>query len=252
MKTVKEVYQAIDSAAPFAAAMEWDNPGMLVGDWDARITGALVALDVTDDLIAEAVRDGVNLLVTHHPVIFHALKNVRSDSLVYKLVKEGISVICAHTNFDVAAGGVNDVLANLLDLQDVETLPEEGLLRAGNLTRGMTPPEFAYFAKCRLDLDALRYCDGGQVIQRVAVCGGSGGSELAVAAQNGCQAYLTGDVKHDVLLEARHLGITILDGGHFGTETVALERLRSLAAQVLEPETAVRLAKSNLDPSITI
>ena len=159
--TVQDIYNAVDEAAAFSTQMDFDNAGLLVGDPKANVTSALVALDVTDAVIDEALSRGSNLIVTHHPVIFHAIKKVTSDMLVYRLIRENISVICAHTNLDLACGGVNDILAQKLDLQDIALVPPENLLRVGKLSRGMTPPEFAYYVKQKLDLPALRYCDGG-------------------------------------------------------------------------------------------
>lgn len=250
--TVQDVYDRINRAADFSLAMEFDNPGLLVGDPAAQVTFALAALDVTDAVIAEAAARGANLIITHHPVIFHPMKRVTADSLVWKLIRKNISVISAHTNLDLAKGGVNDILAQKLVLGDIEPLENgEGLGRTGILPRGMTPPEFAYYVKRMLNADAVRYCDGGQAIERVAVCGGSGGSLLEAVADSGCQAFVTGDVKHDVMLDAVHRGITLIDAGHFGTETFVVDYLVQLAAEVLGKE-AVAAAQSNIPVTVTI
>lgn len=249
--TVQNVYDAINAVADFSTQMDFDNAGLLVGDPSAAVTGALVALDVTDSIIDEAVDRGANLIVTHHPVIFHAIKRVTADMLVYRLVRENIAVISAHTNLDLAPGGVNDILAQKLELADVNVLPPENLLRAGRLSRGMTPPEFAYYVKQKLDLPALRYCDGGRAIEQVAVCGGSGGGELRDALAAGCQAYVTADVKHDVMLEAARLGVTLIDGGHFGTENHVIEYLADVVRGVLA-DTPVTVARGNQAPAVTI
>lgn len=249
--TVNDIYQAINRAADFSLALDFDNAGLLVGDPDAQVSGVLIALDATPDVVDEAVARGANLIVVHHPVIFHPLKQVLADSIVHRLIRANISVICAHTNLDIAAGGVNDLLAQKLELIDTAPLPPENLLRVGRLARGMTPPEFAYYVKQKLDLPALRYSDGGRAIERVAVCGGAGGSELAAAAAAGCQAYVTGDVKHDLLLEAIRLGVTILDGGHFGTECHIVDRLLELVRQTA-PALPAMIAHAHADPSTTI
>lgn len=250
--TVKDVYDRINQAADFSLAMDFDNPGLLVGDPNAQITSALAALDVTDAVIAEAIERGANLIVTHHPVIFHPLKRVTSDTLVWKLIRNNLSVISAHTNLDIAKGGVNDILAEKLELLDIQPLEnEEGMGRAGTLSRGMTPPELAYYTKQKLNVDAVRYCDGGKAIQKVAVCGGSGGSLLDSAFANGCQAFITGDVKHDVMLDAVHKGITLIDAGHFGTETLVVAYLAQLAGEVLG-EKNVTIAQANLPVAVTI
>lgn len=250
--TVQNVYEAIDKAAAFSLALDFDNPGLLVGDPQEAVKSAVVALDVTEEVIQEAVSRGANLIVTHHPVIFHPMRRVTADTLVYRLIREGISVISAHTNLDIAAGGVNDILAGLLELQDAGPAGTENLMRVGTLKRGMTPPEFAYYVKQKLDLPALRYCDGGRAIERVAVVGGSGGSMLEEAALAGCEAFVTGDVKHDVMLDAAHRQITLLDAGHFGTETHVLGYLMDLVRTAAGEGVPVCIARSNQDPAVTI
>lgn len=253
--TVKDVYDVINEAADFSLAMDFDNVGMLVGDPSAQVNGVMVALDATDRVIEEAAARGANLLVTHHPVIFHPLKQVTADMLVWKLVRAGISVISAHTNLDIAQGGVNDILAGLLSLGEVAPLDPagggQGLGRVGKLERGMTPPEFAYYVKCRLEVGAVRYCDGGRAIEKVAVGGGSCGSLLGLVAQSGCQAFVTGDVKHDVMLEAAHRGITLVDAGHFGTENPVVEYLAGLVRRIAGDVPVIAEA-SNTDVSTTI
>lgn len=250
--TVKNVYDRINQAADFSLAMDFDNPGLLVGDPNAQVTSALAALDVTDAVIAEAVECGANLIVTHHPVIFHPLKKVTADMLVWKLIRNNLAVVSAHTNLDAAKGGVNDILAEKLELLEIEPLQnEEGLGRKGKLSRGMTPPELAYYTKQKLNVDAVRYCDGGQAIQKIAVCGGSGGSLLECIAANDCQAFITGDVKHDVMLDAVHRGITLIDAGHFGTETVVVDYLAQLTGEVVGKQN-VAIAKSNIPLAVTI
>ena len=110
MATIKDIYNFIDSFAPFNTQEEWDNSGLLVGDKNAKVTKILFALDVTSDVIEQAKNVGANLIITHHPVIFKAISNVLSDSLMYKLISNNISIICAHTNYDKAVDGVNDIL----------------------------------------------------------------------------------------------------------------------------------------------
>ena len=249
---LQKVYEAIDQAAPFSTALEFDNPGFLVGDPQEEVRGVLCALDVTGDVLREAVSRGANLIVTHHPVIFHPLKQVRADSLVWQCIRAGVSVISAHTNLDAAAGGVNDILCRKLELEAVCVAEDgEGMLRIGKLPRGMTPPEFGYYVKRMLDLPAVRYCDGGRAIERVAVCGGAGGSFLAAAKANGCQALVTGDVKHDLLLEAIRIGVTLIDAGHYGTEQFVVPYLAELVKTAVG-DLPVTIASSGVDPSVTI
>ena len=116
MAAVQEIYNAIDGFAPFKRAEHWDNVGLLVGDSAAEVTGILLSLDMTADTLDEALAHGCNLIVTHHPVIFEPLKALTADSLIYRAARQGVSVICAHTNLDVADYGVNFALADKLGL----------------------------------------------------------------------------------------------------------------------------------------
>lgn len=254
--TVQDVYNAINAAADFSLALDFDNVGLLVGDPNDEVKTALVALDATDAVIDEAVMRGANLIVTHHPVIFEPMKHVTADTLAWRLIRAGISVISAHTNLDAAHGGVNDGLAELLELQEVTMLGNPpggvGIGRVGKLKRGMTPPEFAYYAKQMLGAQAVRYCDGGRAIERVAVVGGSGGSELLTAAEQGCEALVTGDVKHNVMLEAVRRRITVIDAGHHLTENVpATQRLMQVVGELLGAD-KVSLSREGIDPATTI
>lgn len=119
MPTAKDIYRAIDGFAPFDTAEPWDNSGLLLGNMDAPVGGVLVALDATVPVADEARALGANLIVTHHPVIFDPVRRVDSDSALWRLIASGISVISAHTNLDMAPGGVNDALAQRLGLTDV-------------------------------------------------------------------------------------------------------------------------------------
>lgn len=120
--TVNDILKAVDNIAPFRLTMDFDNTGLLVGDPQAEVSGVVLALDCTDEVVDEAICQGANLIITHHPVIFHGIKQVRSDSVVWKLIRNNISVISAHTNLDIAQGGVNDCLAQKLGLSSLRGL----------------------------------------------------------------------------------------------------------------------------------
>ena len=122
MTTVGEIYRLMDEIAPFAWAESWDNSGLLVGSAGCKVDTALLALDVTGPVIEQAVACGAQLIITHHPVIFHKLGKLSAESIVYRLAQHNLSVISAHTNLDVAPGGVNDQLAARLGLTDCRPL----------------------------------------------------------------------------------------------------------------------------------
>ena len=238
MAAVKEIYQALDRFAPFRTQMGFDNAGLLVGDEEAEVTRVLVSLDITLPVIREAAELGAQLIVAHHPVIFDPVKKVLAgdptgDKLI-ALIQNNISAICAHTNLDVAVGGVNDALAGALELKDIEVfLPDGldgqgrpyGLGRVGVLEEACALSEFAGTVKRKLGAGSVRYVDSGKPVHRVAVGGGACGSCLRDAWSKGCDVLVTSDVKYDVFLDAQALGISLIDAGHFPTENVVLPML---------------------------
>ena len=225
---LREIYDYIDSFAPFSTQCDFDNAGFLVGNESEELSFGVVALDVTNEAIDFAESVGANLIVTHHPVIFEGLKCVKSDSLVYRLIKSGISVISAHTNLDMAKGGINDTLCEILGLQNVSgVLPEDNVFaaRIGNLSEPLTPDEFGAAIQMNLSPASIKYVKGRENIVKVAVCSGSGGSMLNELAESEIQAFVTADVKHNLFLEASRLGISLYDCGHFDTEDIIVSPL---------------------------
>lgn len=144
MVTAGEIYNYIDSFAPFSSAMDFDNPGLLVGSEKAEIKTALLSLDITPGVVHEAESLGARLIISHHPVIFDPLKTLKPGTSPYLLAQTGIAAICAHTNLDMAPGGVNACLANRLNLKNIKILKEykdSGLPEAlyGETEREYTP-----------------------------------------------------------------------------------------------------------------
>lgn len=224
--TVGDVYRVIDAFAPFELAEEWDNAGILAGSANAEVEGILCALDLNPQVIEEARQLGANLIVTHHPILFRGRKNLREDDAegraLCALVRSGISLIAAHTNFDNAQPGVNDALAVRLGLTDVEAL-EHGM-RVG------TPKERTLGAFCRHASEALgapirRYGEPDREIHRVAVLGGAGGDFAAQAGAAGADVYLTGEIAHHKAWDAYLSGVCALEAGHAATELPAVEML---------------------------
>ena len=230
MTVSMDIFKFIDSFAPFGSAMGFDNPGLLVGDGQEEVKKALLSLDITPEVVREAVSIGADLIISHHPVIFQPLKAVRPGTAVFLLVQNGIAAICAHTNLDMASGGVNDCLAQRLNLKNIRTLKEyenSGLPEAlqGEMEREYAPREFAEFVKNALGCGGVRYADGGRPVKRVGLCGGGGADLLYDAAEAGCQAFVTGESKHNILIDAENLGVTFVDAEHFYTENVVIRPL---------------------------
>ncbi len=219
MLTVQQVLDFINERAPFETQLPNDNSGLLVGDPNREVTGVHFALDVTPKVIDEAVQNGANLIVTHHPMMFNPIKRlVETDHqarLLCRLIRESISLISAHTNLDQAVGGCNDVLAERIGLTDIVG---EGFVRVGTLPAPMTAGELAASVSRALG-DVVRVMgDASAMVKKVGLCSGSGADEWPAAANMGAQAFLTGEAKHHIALEAAGAGVVILEAGHHATE----------------------------------
>lgn len=223
MATVKDIYNYIDIIAPFNTQEEWDNSGLLVGDGNSEVTKILFALDVTSDIINQAVDCAAELIITHHPVIFKSVADVLSDSLVYKLIKNNISIICAHTNYDKAIDGVNDILCNTVGFDSFKKI-EDTCLNVAEFNNEISSDSFVNCVKNSL-AGSVRYNSVNRSIKNVAVCSGSGSDYLSLAKELDCDALLTGDASHHAFLDANEMDILLVAAGHFETEMIAIEPL---------------------------
>lgn len=234
---VQQILDYLETLAPAYMKYEWDNVGLLCGSRQKEVKKVLVALDPFMDVCQEAANLGVDLIVTHHPLIFRPCKSVTEDDPVGKsilfLASHGISAVNVHTNLDCAPGGVNDVLAKTLELTEIELVDpigeDYGLLRKGTIApRSLT--DFMVHVKAKLGTPVLRYADAGREVHHVAVGGGACGDEYEAALRAGCDTLVTADVKYNHFWDARELGINLIDAGHYYTEnpvcSVLAEQLR--------------------------
>ena len=218
MTTVSDILNYVETLAPRSMKMDWDNVGLLCGTRSTPVTKVLVALDPFEGVVNEAVEMGAELLVTHHPLIFRPLPNVTDRTsigrAIMSLCRHGISAINTHTNLDCAPGGVNDVLAQVLGLADINVIEpkgldpagrEWGLLRCGTVeTQPMS--QFLNTVKSALRCDGLRYVNGGDPVRKVAVGGGSCADGMLAALDAGCDTFVTSDVKYNQFWDAHDLG----------------------------------------------
>lgn len=360
MATVGKIFEVIDALAPFSLAEKGDNSGLIVGNKENKVKKALIALDITNEVANEAAGIGAELIISHHPVIYNPLYSLSDENPANILAKNGISAICAHTNLDMAPGGVSDALAEALGFEGKKVIevihrmpfkqvcvfcPEEyaekvseAMFLAGGGQQGnyshcaffskgvgqfmpnekanpftgengklektqevriemLVPPsrlksvisamkdahpyeepafcvydnlafvekygfgklcmsetEFsanslAAHIKERLGCNVVRYTDSGKAIKNIAVCSGAGGSLIRYAAEKGADALICGDIKHDQLISARNLGISVFDAGHFHTEAVILPKLKEVLANAF-PETEFEIAAQSIDPAL--
>ncbi|MEG3006515.1 MAG: Nif3-like dinuclear metal center hexameric protein [Oscillospiraceae bacterium] len=355
---VKEILRAIDSFAPFKTAEKWDNSGLLMGDENADVKNVLIALDVTSDVIDDAVKQKCNLIITHHPVIFDPITKISVNDIQYKLIKNDINIISAHSNLDMSPVGINAELAKAIGLQNVQLLspisqlpyvtitvfvpkdycekvrtamchsgagnigdysdctftvngegrftpndnanpfigeknitkvaeeceiscicPQSKLNNVINSMKSAHPYEtpaynvfenitsyekigyglmgtideisgndFAANVKKSLNVGMLRVVNGNKKVKKVAVLGGSGGNLIEDVIAQGADAFVTGDIKHNYMVEAFNKGLVLIDAGHFATENIALKSIAIRLSSMI-PEVKFSVSNASVDPS---
>ena len=258
MATVQDILHFVNTLAPRIMKMDWDNVGLLCGSKTAQVTKVLVALDPFEHVCQEAADMGAQLIVTHHPLIFQALKAVTDETSIGRgimlLCRHGISAVNAHTNLDCAPGGVNEVLAQTLGLSNIAVIFPSGTDIAGNewglLRSGMTEEcalsDFLAHVKTALGCEGLRYVDGGKPVRKVAVGGGSCANGMLEALGAGCDTFVTSDIKYNQFWDAKDLGLNLIDAGHFHTENPVVAVLAGKIAAAF-PEVEVKISKTHAD-----
>lgn len=242
-----ELINILEKYAPTELAEGWDNPGMQVGDLNQEVKRIMVALDATDSVIEQAVNEKVDVLITHHPLLFKPVKNVTEEDFIgrriRKLIRNNISAYSMHTNCDIAK--MADYSAFILKLLDTEPLGEDktsslkpslaeglnsskgiGIGKVGNLNKELTFRELCENVKKGFNLKYIQASgDMEAVIKRVAVCPGSGHDFVEDALRKKAQVLVTGDLVHHAALDARARGLYLIDAGHFGTEAFMKKQL---------------------------
>lgn len=222
---VKDIIAAIEAFAPACAQAEGDNSGLQLGSPEQEVHGVLIALDCTPALIEEAASRGCDMILTHHPLLYHPLQTVDPEEFVggsiYAAVKHGCAIYAAHTSADRVKGGVSWVLAGKLGLKNVQTLDPDadglGFGAVGDLPEPKSPAEALELVKEALGLHALRHSAPVEgPVSRVAVCGGSGTSLVGKALTAGAQLFVCGDITYHHFFAPQ--GIMLADAGHFETE----------------------------------
>lgn len=229
MTTINDIIEFTETFAPLDTAMSFDNCGLLVGDKDTTAEAVLVCLDITPDVVSEAEDLRANLIISHHPVIFNGIKQLSQSDVPYLLAQKGISALCLHTNLDLSEKfGVNTCLAEKLELNNMRFFMDgekEICLAAGDLKTPLNERQFAEFVKLKLGCKGVRFTEIGNTVSRVAVSSGAGGSEIYNALNTGAQVLVTGEIKHNQILDACRMGLSVVDAGHFKTENVVIKPL---------------------------
>ena len=231
--TLQNILDLLESVSPASLAEPWDNPGLQVGFPPQKIGTIFTSLDPTPGALQRALDMHAQMLLTHHPLIFKPISQINPENfpgdVIVRAVKNDVAVVCAHTNLDASMGGINDILADILGLVNVEILKENtdsekpaGLGRIGDLRKPLPLDSVLQEISRTFHLEQIKVAGKKDVfVRRLAVVGGSGGSLLREAHRKRADLFLTGDVTHHVALDAETLGVVLVDGGHFSLENEA-------------------------------
>lgn len=227
-----ELYKELDRLFPKELSCEWDNDGIMCADFFERpVKNVLIALDVTNETVDYAIKNGFDTVISHHPLVFKAQKALTPDNYtqrkLIKLVKHGIGVMSFHTRLDAADGGVNDTLAKLLGFSRIEKSPNEPIGRIGELESECEISEFAKNVKTLLGAPYINYV-GERAVKRVYIAGGDGKDFISDAVICGADTLLTGNASYNSLLDADDMGLNVIEAGHFFTENPVCTTLENL------------------------
>ena len=231
MITVGTLYNYLDEIAPFSNQDKIDNSGLLVGDLSAEVKKVLVCLDATRKVVAEAIEKGADLIISHHPLMFRPVSKIASNDPLHSLVRNNINLIAAHTNLDVAVGGISDLMLARLGFPKSETVllpinPDgTGYGRITELKSPVSAKDLAEKCKAAFDCTAVRYVDSGKTLSKIGVSSGSAKESVEIALNSGCDAFICGEVSHDRMIFAADYGLTLIEAGHFHTEDIFCEDL---------------------------
>ncbi|WP_321492618.1 Nif3-like dinuclear metal center hexameric protein [uncultured Desulfobacter sp.] len=271
MPTVKQIIDIIDQIAPFSLAESWDNSGLQAGDPGWQVSKILVALDITDKALSEAKKLGCDMLITHHPLIISPEKQIdfsrMPGSAILTSARSRIALVSAHTNLDKAHGGLNDYLAQKLDIFCTNAFLADGIEnetsglmlgigRTGTLGKSMTLEQLAWQIKEKLKIARVRIIgDPERMVSTAALCSGSGGSLTTYFLDSGMDVYITGDLKYHEARDIESYGKSAVDVGHFSSESIAVELLKNRLGHMFdadEYEIEIHTYDQEQDPFLTI
>ncbi len=214
---IRDIIAPVEEFAPLGLQEEYDNSGLIVGSPETEIDRALVCVDVTPNVVDEAIELGAGLIISHHPAIFHPLKRLTGECVITKAVKNDIALYSAHTNLDRAQGGMSHRLAEVLGINDVKPLAEFGVI--GNLPRAVESGDFLRTVKEKLDIEVIRHNSLPPKVHKIALCTGSGRDLIEAAQEQGADIYLSAELKYNDFFSP----VAVADIGHWESEFCAIE-----------------------------
>lgn len=256
---VKDIIIEMEKIAPTILKESYDNVGLMVGDEKKEVNKILLALDCTLPVLEEAKSMKVDMIITHHPLIFKKPKSIIKQDLqgekIIELIKNDISLYSSHTNLDSVNGGINDNIikflgfknSTLLERTEIEGFENCGIGRVVSLEKEMDIDELIKLVKDKLKISALRVVKGNKSIFKIAIINGSGQDYFNKAIKDGCQCIITGDTTYHYVSDCKEMGITIIDAGHFNTEwLIFLEVMKKIEKKFANIE--FKISQKNIDP----
>ncbi len=251
MAIVQDIITPIEAVAPKELQESYDNVGLQCGSMQQEVSRVLTCIDITEAVIDEAIAQGCQMVVSHHPLIFRGVKNLDPERsyihrTLIKAIKNDIALYCAHTNLDNAVGGVNYKIAEVLGMTDVQPMSEGGVI--GSLSETLSPTEFVKTVKEKFQAERVcsnigEYID--KEIKRVALCGGSGSEFIGHAEALQADAFLTGEIKYHDYFD--HANLLLVEAGHYETEQYTKELLRDIITKQM-PKVKVLISKVRTNP----
>lgn len=248
-----QVTKYLESKYPKTLAYDWDNPGLQVGSLNKKCLKVMVTLDVTKEVVKEAINLDVDLIISHHPLIFKPISNIITESprgkILSDLIKNNIAVYSMHTNYDLSVGGMNDELANVLEMENPVVLDDvEGIGRVGTV-KERPMAEMIDFIKEKLEIDHCRFIGKlDSSVKILGVSGGSGSNHVGAAMKKQCDLYITGDVTYHTALDCIQMGQNVLDVGHYAEKIFKKAVQKDL--QNTFPEIQIIISQIDTDPYI--
>lgn len=226
MIKVSDVYSFIDSFAPYDSQADFDNSGYMIGDKEAKVETVIVSLDLTKDVLEEAKKNNADLIVTHHPVIFQPLHRVMSNTVVYDTIRSGISVISAHTNLDIAENGVNHTLIKTLGFNNFYNSDSDPFLKIAEI-EPISSDKLVKLVSEKLNA-VVQFNNVSKTIKTVGFCSGACSSCLYSAINAGVDAFITGEAKHNMFIDADESDVLLIAAGHYATENIIVPVLSQM------------------------
>ena len=248
---IKDVIKIIEDFAPLSLQAEYDNSGLMLGDIEKELTGVMLALDTTEAVVEDAVNQGCNLIVEHHPSIFYPIKRIDyrlpSHKAIVKAIKNDIAVYAAHTNMDFAQGGLNDYVAQKLKRQHIYCINgDTASARLGQPHKEFTLGAFADFVSVVLgDKNVITIGEESMQVNKVGVINGAGGSDadiLLALKEEGANIFVTADVKYAFARFAKELNYGIICFGHYDSEICFADLTQNLLKSKISD---IKIVKTN-------